>query len=117
VENKRTIGSEKERLAREYLEKQGYQILECNFYSSYGEIDIIANDGRWLVFLEVKYRKSLSAGYPAEAVNRQKRQKLYQTAQYYLYKNRLPESTPCRFDVVAILGDKLEHIKDGFGGL
>lgn len=117
MENRRAVGSEKEQLAKEYLEKQGYQILECNFYSRYGEIDIIAKDERWLVFLEVKYRKSLSGGYPAEAVDHKKRQKIYRTAQYYLYKNRLPDSTPCRFDVVAIQGDKMELIKDGFGGL
>ena len=117
MENRRAIGSEKEQLAKEYLEKQGYQILECNFSSRYGEIDIIAKEEKWIVFLEVKYRRSLSNGYPAEAVDQRKRQRIYRTAQYYLYKNRLPDNTPCRFDVVAILGDKLELIKDGFGGV
>lgn len=117
MEDKRAVGKEKERLAEAYLKKQGYQILERNFSSRYGEIDIIAKDGVYLVFLEVKYRKTRSGGYPAEAVDSKKRQRICRTAQYYLYKKQLPESTPCRFDVAAILGNEITLIKNGFGGL
>lgn len=106
-----------EQLAGEYLERQGYRILETNFYSRFGEIDIVARDGNYLVFLEVKYRESVSSGYPGEAVGRRKQSRIYRTAQYYLYKNGLPADTPCRFDVAAIQGNEIMLIKNAFGGL
>lgn len=106
-----------EQLAGEYLKGKGYRILEINFYSRFGEIDIIAMDGDYLVFLEVKYRKSASAGYPAEAVGKEKQERIYRAAQYYLYKRGLPSDTPCRFDVAAIRGDEITLIKNAFGGL
>ena len=54
MENKRKIGTEYEKKAAEYLRQQGFLILEQNFYSRFGEIDIIAKDGRYFVFIEVK---------------------------------------------------------------
>lgn len=117
MENKRAIGREKEQLAQEYLKAQGYQIVEKNFYTRFGEIDIIARDGAYLVFLEVKYRRSAAGGYPAEAVDRRKQQRIYRAAQYYLYKRGLPADIPCRFDVAAIQGDEITLIKNAFGGL
>lgn len=117
VENKRTIGKKKEELAEQYLKSQGYEILEKNFYSHAGEIDIIAKDGTYLVFVEVKYRKSLSQGYASEAVNVRKQQRIYRVAAYYLHKNGYPaDATPCRFDVVSIQGEQITLIKNAFGG-
>lgn len=117
VENKRAIGKKKEELAEQYLKSQGYEILEKNFYSHAGEIDIIARDGAYLVFVEVKYRKSLSQGYASEAVNARKQQRIYRAASYYLYKNGYSaDATPCRFDVVSIQGEQITVIKNAFGG-
>lgn len=116
MENKRTVGREKEELAERYLKGLGYEILEKNFYSYAGEIDIIARDKEYLVFVEVKYRRSLSQGYAAEAVNVRKQQKIYHAARYYLYKNGFSDRTPCRFDVVAIQGDAITLLKNAFGG-
>lgn len=114
VVNKRQIGSEKEQIAKKYLESNGYHIIAENFYAKGGEIDLIAREDGYLVFIEVKYRKDNMAGHPLEAVDYQKQNKLRYTAQYYMYKNRISESTPCRFDVVAILGDEIMLIKDAF---
>ena len=64
MENKRKIGQDNENAAAEYLKQQGYEILAQNFYTRMGEIDLIARDDEYLVFVEVKYRRSASAGYP-----------------------------------------------------
>lgn len=77
------------------MQKNGYRILEKNFRDRRGEIDLIAKDGRTLVFVEVKYRKNARNGYPEEAVDTRKQKKIRETAAYYVYKNRIPEYTPC----------------------
>lgn len=103
-ENRRKTGARYEQEAAGYLEKQGLQILVKNYRSREGEIDLIARDGSYLVFVEVKYRKNMAKGDPAEAVGPLKQQHIRKTAQYYLYSHRYGEETPCRFDVVSILG-------------
>ena len=70
-ENKVT-GSIGERIATEYLQKKGYHIIECNAYSRWGEIDIVAEKQNIIIFIEVKTRKSLKQGKPYEAVSYQK---------------------------------------------
>lgn len=112
--NKRNLGAEKEQMAAEFLEKQGYRILEKNFRCRQGEIDLIARDGRYLVFVEVKYRADGRSGEPEEAVNASKQYVIRRVAAYYLYRNRLPESTPCRFDVVGIKGEEIRLTKNAF---
>lgn len=112
--NKRMVGSGYEEVAAAYLRKEGYQILEKNFRDRQGEIDLIARDGIFLVFVEVKYRKDRERGYPQEAVTPKKQRTIRKTALYYLYTHGLGEETPCRFDVVAILGDEILLLKDAF---
>lgn len=112
--NNRQTGSRYESVAADYLVKQGYRILERNFYSKQGEIDLVAQDGRYLVFVEVKYRSGTACGSPAEAVGPLKQRRIRGTARYYLYSHGLPEGTPCRFDVVAITGGQIELIRDAF---
>ncbi len=118
--NKRAVGSTREAEAASYLEKNGYQILEHNYRCRQGEIDLVARDGRYLVFVEVKYRKDLRSGYPEEAVDRKKQQKIWQAARHYLYSHRYGEDTPCRFDVVSITGtsgragEEIRVIRDAF---
>ena len=112
--NKHEIGSGYEEMAAAYLIEQGYKIIARNFSDRLGEIDIIARDGEYLVFVEVKYRRDEKQGNPAEAVDLRKQQHIRHAAEYYLYKNRVSDTMPCRFDVVAILGDRITLIRDAF---
>ncbi|MDD3218605.1 MAG: YraN family protein [Lachnospiraceae bacterium] len=112
--NKRAIGTNQEIKAAEYLKNQGYEILERNFRCRIGEIDIIARDGRYLVFVEVKYRKSTRYGGAVYAVDYKKQAKISKVADYYMLKNQIPENSACRFDVVAIDDEKIELLKNAF---
>lgn len=112
--SRRQTGAAYEELAAQWLTEQGYTILEKNFYCRQGEIDLIARDGRYLVFIEVKYRRDGQAGYPAEAVNRYKQRKISRAAVYYCHRHQIPEEQACRFDVISMLGDEVEHIKNAF---
>ena len=113
IYNKRTIGNEYEDRAVRYLENCGYVIVERNFYCKQGEVDIIAKDKEYLVFVEVKYRKDTKKGYPSEAVNYCKKKRIIKAAKYYLYKNGY-DNQAVRFDVISIIGDDIELIKDAF---
>ncbi len=111
------LGSEGEDLAVRFLQKKGYRIVARNYKTPVGEIDIIARDGDTIVFIEVKTRTDISFGYPFEAVNKRKRQKLKNLA--LLYLKRQGKESPVRFDVLSIFymdnGKKdIEHIKDAF---
>lgn len=113
----KALGSKGEDLAIQFLKKKGYRIIYRNYKTSVGEIDIIARDGNTIVFVEVKTRTDDSFGYPFEAVNKKKRQKLKNLALLYL-KRQVRES-PVRFDVLSIFyadgkEQKIEHIKDAF---
>ena len=112
--NKRSIGTENEQKAVNYLKQNGYQILATNFFCRAGEIDIIAKDSKYLVFIEVKYRKDTGTGEPLEAVNYRKMRNITRSARYYMHKNYISEDTPCRFDVVSILKDNIQLIKNAF---
>ena len=112
--NKRTVGAEGEQKAIAYLQERGYTLLEHNFYCRNGEIDIIAKDEGYLVFLEVKYRTNVKNGYPEEAVGKRKQKSIIDCARYYLYKNHYREETPCRFDVVVILQNTIRLYKNAF---
>lgn len=111
---KRELGNIGEQIAAQYLEKNRYQVLERNFYCRQGEIDIIAKDGKEIVFIEVKTRSSNDFGRPSEAVNYIKKKHLYSCAKYFLYKTGLLEKF-VRFDVIEVLIDKgrfnVNHIK------
>ena len=79
--------------AAAYLKKKGYQILEANFRCRFGEIDLIARDGGYLVFIEVKYRSS-PTGDSLEAVNRRKQRKIIRVAEYYLCMHQEKQICP-----------------------
>ena len=112
--NKRQTGSEYEGLAAKWLEGHGYQIVERNYRCRQGEIDLIAEKDGYLVFVEVKYRRSSEAGDPAEAVDARKQARILRTARYYMTRYHISEGTPCRFDVVAVLGSNVRLIRDAF---
>ena len=100
IMNKREEGFYYEKIAGVYLEEQGYQIIEYNFYCRQGEIDIIAMDGDTLVFVEVKLRKSADFAQAMEFVDRRKQDKIRITASMYLSQN--PTALQPRFDVIEI---------------
>ena len=114
MQNKRSLGSEKENLAVSYLTEQNVKILAQNFYFRGGEIDLIAKDGEYICFIEVKYRRSNKFGTPEEAVTTSKQKKIIQGARVYLYQNRYPADTPCRFDVISVCGQEITWLKDAF---
>ncbi len=93
-----------ERIAQEYLHKQGLQSLACNYRSKFGEIDLVMRDNNTLVFIEVRFRSLSSYGQAAETVTRKKQKKIVKTASLFLSQRKLWDK-PCRFDVVSI--DKL----------
>ena len=113
--NKRKTGAVYEQKAAEYLEKAGCRILEMNYRCRAGEIDIVARDGRYVVFCEVKYRSGAGKGSPLEAVDGRKQSRLYRSAVYYLAEHGL-DGVPCRFDVAGIEGTDITYIKDAFAG-
>ena len=115
--NTRKTGAFGEELAEKYLKSQKYKIIEKNYHSSrLAEIDIIARDGKYLAFVEVKMRTSTSFGRGLEAVTKQKQRAIRYAATHYLTVNKL--DVPCRFDVleILILGESPEFtlIKDAF---
>ncbi len=112
--NSRETGSSYEREAAAYLEDQGYQILQMNYRCRIGEIDIIARDETYLVFVEVKYRRNFSCGMPQEAVGLRKQRVICKVADYYRMTHGCTEATPCRFDVVAVCGQELQLFRNAF---
>ena len=113
--NKRQVGTQYESMAVQYLTKAGYHILERNFRCRTGEIDIIAKDGAYLVFVEVKYRASAACGSALEAVDYRKQQSILRVAQYYMVSHGYGTQTNCRFDVVAIKRTAITLIQNAFG--
>lgn len=96
------VGSYGEEIAASYLKKQGYRILEQNYRKRYGEIDIIAEDGEDIVFVEVKTRKSDLFGSPFEAVDTRKQHRMSRVALAYLHSRKMSDRS-ARFDVVAVM--------------
>lgn len=112
--NKRKLGKEFEEMASAYLVQKGYKIVETNFWCRSGEIDLIARDGKYLVFVEVKYRRDADKGTPLEAVDFRKIKNITRVCRYYLYKNQISEDHPIRFDVVSIMGQEVTLIQNAF---
>lgn len=115
----RALGRWGEEQAVKYLRLRGYRILETNYSCRMGEIDIIARKGRFVVFVEVKLRKSAAFAEAREFVSRSKQERIMITAQLWLSQNAT-ELQP-RFDVLEIyapegIGGKriINHIKDAF---
>ncbi len=101
-----------------FLKKRGYKILERNYRSRFGEIDVIAKDGNSLVFVEIKSRASPLFGPPQLRVTKKKRENIIKTALSYLKINSMIDAE-CRIDVVSVSLDKqnnkIELIRDAFG--
>ena len=114
------FGDRGERAAAKFLKRQGFRIVQRNYSTPLGEIDIVALDGKTIVFVEVKTRSSLVAGRPEEAVTLDKQRKLTNMALAYLKKHKLLEHS-ARFDVVAIVWPddarqpaEIRHLRNAF---
>lgn len=115
---KSNTGSLGEDSAVKYLKKNGFKIVERNFSSKSGEIDIIATDGEVLVFVEVKTRGSVSHGRASEAVDSRKQKRIIKTTQLYLVKKYGNNPPEVRFDIVEVYHNEgvfdCELIEDAF---
>lgn len=117
--NNKILGNQGEQAAADYLVQHGYCIRMRNFRVPAGEIDIIASQPGLIVFVEVKTRRCLRCGTPAQAVTYCKQQKIIQTARWYLRQGHLEEKCLCRFDVIEVYaqpeGDwEIRHIPGAF---
>ena len=110
------LGKRGERKACDFLEYKGFQIVEQNYRTRYGEIDIIALDRKTWVFVEVKTRTGTEYGLAAEAVNGRKISSIVKTAGQYVEDHKL-QDRPCRFDVIEVyMADQItiNHIMNAF---
>lgn len=113
--NSNEIGAHGERLAERFLEQHGVTILARNVHSRYGEIDLIAQEGETLLFIEVKFRQSNHFGSALDSVTPQKQTRFLKTVEAYLQEN--PSDAPLRIDVIGITNryrPKIEWIKNAF---
>lgn len=116
--DRKTVGQWGEDAASDYLKQNGYKILERNYHSHFGEIDIIAQEGECICFVEVKTRKNSYFGFPAEFVNLTKQQKIIKTAEFYL-TNNIVVNNSYRFDIIEVFHydkqiAKINHLKGAF---
>jgi len=112
------FGQSSERLAEQFLVSKGYRIVERNLRTSLGELDLVAEDGNVLVFVEVKARMTEAFGGALLAVDHRKQHKLIQLASQYLAQRHLSDKA-CRFDVVLVQGasglkGQIEHLENAF---
>jgi putative endonuclease len=101
VSPRQELGRLGEQEAVRLLRPRGYRVLQRNYRTPFGEIDLIARQGGTLCFIEVKSRRSLRLGTPQESVTSRKQQHLRRAAECYLLGH--PHPGPCRFDVVALV--------------
>jgi putative endonuclease len=102
---RKRLGRAGESIAADYLRRRGYTILEMNYRRPVGEMDIVARDGEWLAFVEVRTRRGRAFGTPEESITPAKQQKLIELAQTYLQEHELSD-VPWRIDVVAVEMDR-----------
>lgn len=112
--NKREIGALQEAYAEQYLQSQGYTILEKNYWTTFSEIDLIAREEEYLCFVEVKYRKDTRYEAPEGVLTKTKMQRICKASQFYMRDKKLHADTAIRFDVVIIIGKKITLIRNAF---
>lgn len=117
--NSRSIGTQGEEIAVQFLTDHGYRIISRNFHCRFGEVDIIARKSEYLVFVEVKLRKNADYGAPREYVTISKQKKIKMTAAYYLTLHQ--DNPMVRFDVIEIMAPKgadhgytVHHLENAF---
>ena len=102
---RKMVGKKGEEAARYLLEEKGYRIIETNYRCPLGEIDLIAAEGKTIVFVEVRTKTGMAFGSPEESINTDKSRRLYRLAQYYL-KAKSKNEYPARIDLVAVMLDR-----------
>ena len=118
LDPRRAVGQEGESVAEQYLRHKGYRIVARNLRSSVGELDLVAEDGPVIVFVEVKTRRTGAFGGAIHAVHQRKQEKLIQLAALYLARHHIKDRL-CRFDVVLLQGagtlpTQVQHIQNAF---
>lgn len=112
------LGRSGEIAAAAELGRCGYKILASNYRGPHGEIDLVARDGDWLVFVEVRCRRTNDFGSPVESITPAKQRRIAETAQYYLDEHKIKD-VDCRFDVVEVMPREgklvAEVMKNAFG--
>ncbi len=110
-------GARGESLARQWLEGRSFVVLAARWRCRMGELDLIAREGGTIVFVEVRSRRSDRSGRPEESVGPQKRRRIARLAALWLAGQPRPvRDAPCRFDVIAVTGERIEHIRGAFEG-
>ncbi|MBC7944130.1 MAG: YraN family protein [Burkholderiales bacterium] len=110
-----SAGAEAEHAAADFLKQQGLVLLEQNFRSRYGEIDLILRQGKTLVFVEVRLRSNPNFGSAAESITYAKQRKLVRTAQFFLAERGMnQQACSCRFDAVLFGGAGISWIQNAF---
>jgi putative endonuclease len=108
--DRKLLGKLGEEKALAYLVKKGFRLLAQNYRHKRGEIDLVMQDRNTLVFVEVKWRSGSAYGYPEEAIQAGQEEKLRETAEAYQLEQGW--DGPVRFDVIAIINNKIEHFQD-----
>jgi putative endonuclease len=104
TELQKRLGKRGEDFVEQYLKKNGYKIRDRNYRCRFGEIDIVAEKDKEIVFIEVKTRKSFTFGQPEEAIDRRKQQKIMRTAEKYIQDKKLEECF-VRIDAIFVVFD------------
>lgn len=112
--NKRKLGEQYEKLVRRCLEESNVEIKDLNYRNRIGEIDIIAKDGEYLVFFEVKFRSNNIYGLAEEAVGYKKQKTICKVARNYIYDKNIYLDTAIRFDVIVIFNGDIKWYKNAF---
>ena len=112
--NTRVLGADYEKKAAEFLCSLGMEPVEKNYRTRFGEIDLIMKDKETIVFVEVKFRKSASAGYALDAIDFRKRKQICRIAFQYVMLNDRHTQHKYRFDCIGIDGDRIKYVKNAF---
>ena len=117
---KKLLGGVGEKQAVKYLKSKKIKVLEQNYFTPIGEVDIIAKEGDTLLFIEVKTRSNVRYGEPMESVTPFKQRHVIRVAEYYMKVNNIDfDETPCRFDVIEVKADNgkntINHVENAFG--
>lgn len=116
--NNKEVGRLGEDIAVRFLEEKGFTILDRNYNFEHAELDIVAYQGRFIVFVEVKTRSSKNYGEPEEAIDENKRKQLLHVAEAWIFERKM-EGAPARFDVISVLypdspKEEIRHYEEAF---